>query len=83
MMLYLKTYWHVGVILWFLIPTLLKAILIPTNSITFTKKDKIILAQSCKIGTSTSIGRNSSVGEGTQIKNSVIGRNCTIGRNML
>ena len=47
------------------------------------KEDKIILAQSCKIGTSTSIGRNSSVGEGTQIKNSVIGRNCTIGRNML
>lgn len=47
------------------------------------KEDKIILAQSCKIGTSTSIGRNSSVGEGTQIKNSVIGRNCTIGRNVV
>lgn len=47
------------------------------------KEDKIILAQSCKIGTSTSIGRNSSVGEGTQIKNSVIGRNCTIGKNVV
>ena len=41
MMLYLKTYWHVGVILWFLIPTLLKAILIPTNSITFTKRIRL------------------------------------------
>jgi translation initiation factor eIF-2B subunit epsilon len=46
------------------------------------KEDKVILAQSCKIGSCTSIGTNSSVGEGTSIKKSVIGRNCQIGNNV-
>lgn len=46
------------------------------------KEDKVILAQSCKIGNCTSIGANSSVGEGTSIKKSVIGRNCQIGNNV-
>lgn len=47
------------------------------------KEDKIVLAQSCKIGNSTSIGRNSKVGEATSIKKSVVGRNCTIGDNVI
>lgn len=47
------------------------------------KEDKVILAQSCKIGSCTSIGTNSSVGEGTSIKKSVIGRNCQIGNNVI
>lgn len=47
------------------------------------KEDKIVLAQSCKIGNSTSIGRNSKVGEATSIKKSVVGRNCTIGDNVV
>ncbi|RLV94040.1 Translation initiation factor eIF-2B subunit epsilon [Spathaspora sp. JA1] len=47
------------------------------------KEDKVILAQSCKIGTSTSIGTNTVVGEGTSIKKSVIGRNCKIGNNVI
>lgn len=46
------------------------------------KEDKVLLAQSCKIGSCTSIGSKSSVGDGTSIKKSVIGRNCQIGKNV-
>lgn len=46
------------------------------------KEDKILLAQSCKIGNNTSIGRGSSIDEGTIIEKSVIGRNCFIGKNV-
>ncbi|KAK6460529.1 translation initiation factor eIF-2B epsilon subunit, GEF [Scheffersomyces coipomensis] len=46
------------------------------------KEEKVVLAQSCKIGSCTSIGANSSVGEGSIIKKSVIGRNCKIGKNV-
>lgn len=46
------------------------------------KEDKVILAQSCKIGSCTSIGSNASVGDGSYIKKSVIGRNVKIGKNV-
>ncbi|CAK7895706.1 translation initiation factor eIF-2B subunit epsilon [[Candida] anglica] len=46
------------------------------------KEDKVVLAQSCKIGTCTSIGAETNVGEGSSIKKSVIGRNCVIGENV-
>ena len=46
------------------------------------KEEKVLLAQSCKIGTSVAIGRNSKVGDGSSIKKSVIGRNCVIGKNV-
>ncbi|KAK6202442.1 translation initiation factor eIF-2B epsilon subunit, GEF [Scheffersomyces amazonensis] len=47
------------------------------------KEEKVVLAQSCKIGTCTSIGANTTVGERTTIKKSVIGRNCKIGNNVV
>lgn len=46
------------------------------------KEDKIILAQSCKIGNCTSIGNNTIVGDATSIDKSVIGKNCKIGSNV-
>lgn len=46
------------------------------------KEDKVVLAQLCKIGTSTAIGSNTTVGEGSYIKRSVLGRNCKIGKNV-
>lgn len=46
------------------------------------KEDKVVLAQSCKIGNSTCIGANTSVGNNTAIEKSVIGRNCRIGANV-
>ena len=46
------------------------------------KEEKVILAQSCKIGSSTAIGRNSKIGEGTFVAQSVIGRDCQIGNNV-
>ncbi|ODV80981.1 SE-domain-containing protein [Suhomyces tanzawaensis NRRL Y-17324] len=46
------------------------------------KEDKVILAQSCKIGSRTSIGSNTSVGDGSSIQKSVIGKNCQIGKNV-
>lgn len=46
------------------------------------KEEKIVLAQSCKIGNCTAIGTGSSIGEGSNITDSVIGRNCTIGANV-
>ncbi|WPK25839.1 hypothetical protein PUMCH_003172 [Australozyma saopauloensis] len=46
------------------------------------KEDKIILAQSCRIGNSTCIGANTSVGNNSAVSKSVIGRNCRIGANV-
>lgn len=46
------------------------------------KEDKVVLAQSCKIGSCTSIGENTVVGEGSSIKKAVIGKNCKIGKNV-
>lgn len=46
------------------------------------KEDKVVLAQSCKIGNSTCIGANTSVGNDTAVEKSVIGRNCRIGANV-
>lgn len=46
------------------------------------KEDKVVLAQSCKIGNSTCIGANTTVGDNTAIEKSVIGRNCRIGANV-
>lgn len=46
------------------------------------KEDKVILAQSCKIGICTAIGANTLVGAGSSIKKSVIGKNCQIGKNV-
>ncbi|KAG7196198.1 uncharacterized protein KQ657_000210 [Scheffersomyces spartinae] len=46
------------------------------------KEDKIVLAQSCKIGKCTAIGTGTSIGEGSNISDSVIGRNCLIGANV-
>lgn len=46
------------------------------------KEDKVVLAQSCKIGNSTCIGANTSVGNNTAVEKSVIGRNCRIGSNV-
>lgn len=46
------------------------------------KEDKVILAQSSKVKSSTAIGSNSSVGDGSIITKSVIGRNCKIGKNV-
>ncbi|KAI3406789.2 GCD6 [Candida oxycetoniae] len=47
------------------------------------KEEKVLLAHSCKIGSSTAIGRNSRIGEGSSVGKSVIGRNCVIGKNVL
>lgn len=46
------------------------------------KEDKVILAQSCKIGICTAIGANTVVGARSSIKKSVIGKNCKIGKNV-
>lgn len=46
------------------------------------KEDKVVLAQSCRVGNSTSIGANTSVGAHTAIEKSSIGRNCQIGANV-
>lgn len=47
------------------------------------KEEKVVLAQSCKIGNSTCIGANTTVGEATAIEKSVIGRNCRIGAHVV
>lgn len=46
------------------------------------KEDKVVLAQSCKIGNSTSIGSRTTVGHNSSIEKSVIGRNCRVGDNV-
>lgn len=47
------------------------------------KEDKVVLAQSCRVGSSTSIGTNTSVGANTAIEKSSIGRNCEVGANVI
>ncbi|ABN65195.2 translation initiation factor eIF-2B epsilon subunit, GEF [Scheffersomyces stipitis CBS 6054] len=69
-------------------PLVPDANLIENNSYTYEfshiyKEEKVVLAQSCKIGSCTSIGANTTVGEGSSIKKSVIGRNCRIGKNVI
>lgn len=46
------------------------------------KEDKVVLAQSCRVGNSTAIGSNTSVGANTAIEKSSIGRNTKIGANV-
>lgn len=46
------------------------------------KENKVVLAQSCKIGNCTSIGTNTFIDDRSSIKKSVIGRNCLIGKNV-
>lgn len=46
------------------------------------KEDKVVLAQSCTVGSSSCIGSNTTVGAYTSIAKSVVGRNCTIGANV-
>lgn len=46
------------------------------------KEDKVVLAQSCKIGNSTCIGSKTTLGNDTAVSKSVIGRNCRIGANV-
>lgn len=47
------------------------------------KEDKVILAQSCKIGSCTSIGSKTEIGDGSSIEKSVIGKQCKIGNNVV
>lgn len=46
------------------------------------KEEKVVLAQSCRIGNSTCIGSKSSIGNNSAVSKSVIGRNCQIGANV-
>lgn len=46
------------------------------------KEDRVVLAQSCKVGNCTAIGLQTTIGEKTVVRNSVIGKNCTIGKNV-
>ncbi|OBA24237.1 nucleotide-diphospho-sugar transferase [Metschnikowia bicuspidata var. bicuspidata NRRL YB-4993] len=47
------------------------------------KEEKVVLAQSCRIGNSTCIGASTAVGASTAIAKSVIGRHCRIGANVV
>lgn len=46
------------------------------------KEEKVVLAQSCRIGNSTCIGAHTSIGNNSTVSKSVIGRNCQIGSNV-
>lgn len=46
------------------------------------KEEKVVLAQSCRIGNSVCIGANTSVGNNSAVSKSVIGRNSRIGANV-
>lgn len=46
------------------------------------KENKVILAQSSKIGNCTCIGNDTKISDGSSVQKSTIGRNCTIGKNV-
>lgn len=47
------------------------------------KEEKVVLAQSCEVGSRTCIGANTVIGNDTLVEKSVIGRNCKIGANVV
>ncbi|EGV64095.1 translation initiation factor eIF-2B epsilon subunit, GEF [Yamadazyma tenuis] len=61
--------------------------LMPSHSYSYQfnhiyKEDKVILAQSCKIGNCTAIGNGTEILDGSSVSRSTIGRNCKIGKNV-